>query len=127
MARFPMRFFAATFVWSWAMWAPLVFAAQLGISSEIASALTVPLTVVGAFGPFVGALISVQAEGPGAMERYLRRFIDLRLGVQAWLLPVVVLGMTTAIAWLLPVALGEPFLPMLLPSIWVFPPYVLIM
>jgi len=127
MSRLPVRFFAVTFAWSWAAWAPLVFAAPLGLSRDLAVALTVPLTVLGAFGPFIGALASVPAEGPGAIKRYLRRFIDLRLGARAGIAPIVLLGATSAIAWLLPLAFGEPFLPMLLPSIWVFPPYVLLM
>ena len=53
--------------------------------------------------------------------------MDLRFGWRAWLEPPLVLGGTTWLAWVLPELWGAPRLEMLLPSVWVFLPYLLLM
>ena len=55
-ARFPYRFFVVTFVWSWLCWLPLVLASVgiLPIGKDLLSALTVPVSLVGTFGPAAG-------------------------------------------------------------------------
>ncbi len=51
-ARFPYRFFVVTFVWSWLCWLPLVLASVgiLPIGKDLLSALSFPVSLVGAFG-----------------------------------------------------------------------------
>ncbi|MCK7499677.1 MAG: CPBP family intramembrane metalloprotease [Comamonadaceae bacterium] len=83
---------------------------------------------LGAFGPAAGALYGLRTlQGKGAIRHYLRGLLDLHFGWQAWLLPILVLGGSTWLAWVLPELWGAPRLNTLLPSLWVFPPYVLIM
>jgi len=80
------------------------------------------------FGPAAGTFYCLKTlHGKDAMRQYLRGLLDFRLGWRAWLLPVLVLGGSTWIAWMLPELWGEPRVEMLLPSVWLFPPYVLIM
>ncbi len=128
--RFPYRFFIVTFIWSWLFWIPLILA-NLGIipvSSELLSKLTLPLSVIAAFGPLTGALFSIRREkGKGHGWKYLRSFLDLRLGWKAYIFPLVLLGGSTCIAWLIPELYGEDRLPMLFPSAWIFFPYLLMM
>jgi CAAX protease family protein len=125
---FPLRFFLVAFAWSWAFWIPVSLAGALGFSRATIAAVSLPAIIVGAFGPLMGAIACVYAtEGRKGLKPYLARFLDLRLGIAGWLTPVVVTGVITAVSWLLPVAFGEPLLPMLLPSAWVFFPYLRIM
>ncbi|MCC6189158.1 MAG: CPBP family intramembrane metalloprotease [Anaerolineales bacterium] len=129
-ARFPYQFFVVTFAWSWLVWLPLVLAGAglLPLSQDLVSALSLPVASVGAFGPAAGAWYCLKTlHEKGALRRYLRGLLDFRLGWQAWLVPILVLGGSTWFAWRLPELWGEPRLAMLLPSGWVFPPYVLIM
>jgi len=129
--RFPYRFFLITFIWSWVLWTPLVltnFKIML-TSDKLLSFLTIPIIILGAFGPLAGALFALREDQgvKGSSVKYLRSFLDLRLGWKAYVFPLVILGGSTFIAWFLPELFGEKRLPMLLPSIWVFIPYLLIM
>ena len=128
--RFPFRFFIIAFIWSWLLWIPLILASLgfIDIPPKLLSSMTLPITIVAAFGPLMGALFALYREqGKGSIVKYLRSFLDLRLGWKAYILSFVILGGCTSIAWLLPEFFGEERLPMLLPSIWVFIPYLLIM
>jgi membrane protease YdiL (CAAX protease family) len=128
--RFPYRFFVVTFAWSWLIWLPLVLAGAgiIPLGKHLLSAAIVPATILAAFGPAAGALYSLRASrGKGAVRQYLRSLLDLRFGWWAWLAPPLVLGGTTWLAWVLPELWGEPRLRMLLPSVWVFLPYLLVM
>jgi len=128
--RIPYRFFAVTFVWSWLLWLFLVLAAAgfIPLGKGLLGALIVPLVSLGAFGPAVGALVSLGTlRGRGAVWEHLRGLLDLRIGWWGWLAPPLVLGGTTWLAWILPELWGAPRLAMLLPSVWVFPPYLLLM
>jgi hypothetical protein len=129
-SKFPYQFFVVTFIWSWVIWLPLVLAGAgiLPIGKDLLSALSLPATILGAFGPAVGAFYCLRTlQGKGAIHDYLRGLLDLRFGWKAWLIPILVLGGSTWLAWILPELWGEPRLKMLLPSVWVFPPYILIM
>jgi membrane protease YdiL (CAAX protease family) len=128
--KFPYQFFVVTFLWSWLLWLPLVLAGAgiIPISKDLQSALVLPLVGLGAFGPAVGAFYCLRTiNGKGAIRNYLRGLLDLRFGWKAWLFPILVFGGSTWLAWILPELWGEPRLKMLLPSVWVFLPYVLIM
>lgn len=128
--RFPYRFFVVTFVWSWLIWLPLALAGAgvIPAGKGLPGALTVPAIALGAFGPAVGAFSCLRASRSiGAIRRYLRGLRDLRFGWWGWLGPPLVLGGTTWLAWILPELWGEPRLTMLLPSAWVFLPFLLMM
>ncbi len=128
--RFPFRFFIITFIWSWTLWTPLVLGSLniIPVPDRLLSALPLPITVLAAFGPLAGALIVLHKEqGKGSSGKYLRSFLDLHLGWKAYIFPVVILGGSTFIAWFFPELSGEKRLPMLLPSVWIFIPYLLVM
>ena len=128
--RFPYRFFVVTFAWSWLIWLPLVLAGAgiIPLGKDLLGALTVPWIAVGVFGPGVGALYSLRTlRGKGAVREYLRGLLDLRFGWWGWLAPPLVLGVTTWLAWILPELWGAPRLKMLLPAVWTFAPYLLLM
>jgi len=124
------KFFIVTFLWSWAWWVTLILMYKniIPVSEQIAKNLTLPVAVLGAFGPLAGALWTIGSEsGKKGIAAYLRNFLDLRLGWKAYLFPVIILGSTTCIAWLLPELFGYERLHILLPSIWIFIPYLLAM
>jgi uncharacterized protein len=126
----PYQFFVVAFTWSWLLWLPLglVGSGLLPMRDDLLSALIIPVTILGTFGPAAGAFYCLRTlHGKGAIRQYLRSLGDLRLGWQAWLVPIFVLGGSTWLAWVLPELWGEPRLAMLLPSAWVFPPYVFVM
>ncbi len=128
--RLPLRFFVVTFAWSWVVWAPLVLAG-LGVvhlEEDLRALLTFPALAVGAFGPAVGACFAVWTlEGRAALTAFLRRFLSLRFGWQAWLAMFAVLGAVNVVAWYLPELFGVDRPPMLLPSALVFPVWWLLM
>jgi len=127
---FPYRFFVVTFGWSWLVWLPLVLAGAgvIPMGSGLPAALTVPWIFLGAFGPAAGAFYCQRTlDGKGAVREYLHGVLDLHFGWWGWLAPPLVLGATAWLAWILPELWGEPRLKMLLPSVWVFLPYLLLM
>lgn len=129
-SKFPYRFFVVAFIWSWLTWLPLVLAGAgiLPMGKDLQNVLSIPMIGLGAFGPAAGAFYCLRTlRGKGAIRDYLRGLLDLHFGWQAWLLPILVLGGSTWLAWALPELWGAPRLNMLLPSLWVFPPYVLFM
>lgn len=128
--RFPIRFFVITFAWSWLIWTPLVLGSLeiIPLSGKLLSALRLPVVIIAAFGPFVGALFTLHKEqGKGYSRKFLRTFLDIHLGWEAYIFPLAILGGSTFIAWSLPELFGMKRLPMLLPSAWLFFPYLLIM
>jgi uncharacterized protein len=130
IGRFPYQFFVVTFAWSWLIWLPLVFAGagMIPLAKNLPSALTLPWISLGIFGPAAGAFYCLRAShGKDAVRQYLHGLLDLRFGWLAWLAPPLVIGTTTWLAWILPELWGAPRLKMLLPSVWAFPPYLLLM
>jgi uncharacterized protein len=128
--RFPFRYFVVTFLWSWLIWLPLVLAGAgiLPLGEGFVKSASLPLAGLGAFGPAAGAYFSLRTlNGKGAFRRYLKGLLDFRFGWLAWIVPIIVLGGSACITWVLPELWGEPRLGMLLPSLWVFPPYFLLM
>jgi uncharacterized protein len=128
--RFPFRFFIITFIWSWTLWAPLVLGSLhiIPVSDKLLKILTLPVIMLGVFGPLAGALFVLhQEKGRGSSGKYLRSFLDFHLGWKAYIVPIVIFGGSTFIAWILPELSGEKRLSMLLPSCWIFIPYLLMM
>ena len=128
--RFPFRFFLMTFLWSWIIWTPLILASLkiIPVSEKLLSVLTIPVIMIGVYGPLVGALFALHKEkGKGSAKIYLRSFLDFRLGWKAYVFPIIIFGGSSFIAWFFPELFGEERLPMLLPSVWLFVPYLLIM
>ena len=128
--RFPTRFFLITFIFSWVIWAPLVLVSLKIISfpNNLFSSLAMPIAGIGAFGPLVGALMALRYDqGRGASAKYFRSFFDIRIGWKAYVFPLLFLGGITFIAWFTPELFGQERLPMLVPSIWVFILYLIIM
>jgi len=84
--------------------------------------------MLGVFGPLVGALVALyRTNGKGSSGKYLLSFLDFRLGWKTYIYSILIFGGSTFIAWFLPELFGENRLPMLLPSIWIFIPYLIIM
>ena len=127
--NFPFRFFIVSFIWSWIFWIPLVLASIgiIDISHNLLAGIILPLSLIAAFGPLVGALFAIHKDEHGSIKKYLRSFINLRLGWKAYVFPFIILGLATGIAWILPEFFGEERLPSLLPSAWYFIPYLLLM
>jgi len=128
-AHFPFRFFLITFIWSWIIWTPLILSNLkiIHVSDRLLSILTLPIIILGVFGPLVGALLVLHKEkGKKSLIKYLLSFLDLRLGWKGYIFPILIFGSSTFIAWFLPELFGEKRLSMLLPSIWIFIPYLLI-
>ena len=128
--RFPFRFFLITFMWSWIIWTPLILFSLkiIPVSDKLLSILIIPVISLGVFGPLVGALFALHKEqGKGSERKFLRSFLDLNLGWRAYIFPVLILFGSTFIAWFSPELFGEKRLPMILPSLWMFIPYLLLM
>lgn len=127
---FPIRFFIVTFFWSWIIWLPLLLDSLQIVSfpAGLLSAATIPILMLGVFGPLAGALTALRYfNGKGSAGKYVRSFLDFRLGWKAYLIPVLIFGGSTFVAWLFPELWGEKRLPMLIPSVWLFIPYLLLM
>jgi len=85
------------------------------------------LMLIGAFGPAVGAIFSIYTiEGKGTIKIFFKQFLSMKFSWKVWLAIFLVLGITSIITWVIPEFLGEDRLPMYLPSIYVFPIYILI-
>ncbi len=128
--RFPFRFFLVTFIWSWLIWAPLILSSHsiIPVPDKLLSIITIPVIMVGVFGPLAGALFALHKEkGKDSAKKYLKSFFDFRLGWKAYFIPILIFGGSSFIAWFLPELFGEERLQMILPSVWLFVPYLLIM
>jgi membrane protease YdiL (CAAX protease family) len=128
--RFPLRFFIITFIWSWGIWTPLILCNLkiIPLSDKLLAVFTFSLVILGAFGPLAGALLVLRKnEGKNSLKAYLKKFLDLNLGWKGYIMPIVIFGGSTFIAWFFPELYGERRLPMLLPSGWVFIPCLLFM
>jgi membrane protease YdiL (CAAX protease family) len=124
------KYFGFTFLWSWIIWSLLILAGLgvIPIPDKFLKIVTLPVTIMGVFGPLVGALLTLHGEsGKGSSLKYLKTFLDMRIGWKTFVFPTLILGGCTGLAWIIPEYFGEPRLPMLLPSIWLFAPYLLFM
>ena len=127
--RIPLRFFVVTFLWSWLIWAVLVFAgAGAGlIPYGFLSEISLPVMLLGAFGPVVGTVVSLYSlEGKGAIKNHFKSYLSLNFGWKAWLAIFLVLTAAAFIAWILPEFFGSDRLPAILPVSFIIP-YLLLM
>ncbi|WP_255195249.1 CPBP family intramembrane glutamic endopeptidase [Halorarius litoreus] len=107
-------FVAGTLAFSWGLWTLLLF-------EVVPSSLTVPLIMLGGFGPFVGAVIALRRSGRSVREwlrSNLRYRIPLRWYALALVLPLVFIvvasvGYVTVFDGAY--ALGD------VPPLWLFP------
>jgi hypothetical protein len=62
--RFPFRFFLIIFIWSWIIWTPLILGSLkiIPVSDKLLSILTLPVIMLGVYGPLVGALFVLHQE-----------------------------------------------------------------
>ena len=98
------------------------------VSANLFQGITTPVMMIGAFGPLVGALFATYKEfGSGSILKFLRTFLDLRLGWKAYFFSLIIIVTCGGLAWIIPEFYGEERLPMLLPSIWLFFPNLLLM
>jgi len=128
--KFPLRFFIVTFLWSWLIWLPLVLAGFkiIPITKELLTSITIPVSILAAFGPAVGAFVSLRTlQGKGSIGTYLKSFLSLKFGWKVWVTIFSILGLSAAISWFIPELFGESRLPMLLPNIYIFPIYWVVM
>jgi membrane protease YdiL (CAAX protease family) len=129
--KFPFRFFVVTFLWSWSILLPMVLLNGLGIiQTENISNMFIILLVafIGALGPAAGAFFSLlTTEGKGAIKPFIKLFLSLKFGWKAWLSIFLILGLSTMIAWITPELFGEDRIPTYLPSVFIFPVYLLLM
>jgi len=125
--KIPIRFFVVTFLFSWLIWAVLVLNGTGIISSNFLSQITLPVMLLGAFGPAVGAIVSLRSlEGKGTLKKHFKSYLSLNFGWRVWLAIFLVLGLSAIIAWILPELFGENRLQPVLPIIFVVP-YLLLM
>jgi membrane protease YdiL (CAAX protease family) len=127
---FPFRFFIITFLWSWIWWLPLILISNEIIpqGKELLSIINLPISIIAAFGPAIGACISLYTlKGKGSIGTYLKSFLSMKFGWKVWITIFLVLGLSTFIPWFLPELFGEQRLHMFLPNIYIFPLYWIIM
>lgn len=128
--KFPFRFFVVTFLWSWLIWLPLVLMGFeiISIEQKMLSIIRMPILVLAVFGPAVGAFFSLRTlKGKGEITKFLKSFLSLRFGWRVWVLTFVLFAGSTALAWYIPEFFGEDRIGMLLPNIYIFPAYWLLM
>jgi len=128
--RVPIRFFVITFLWSWALLGIIIFIRQ-GNSQEVmfpSSGIEYVLVFFGALGPAVGAIISIYTiEGKNSFKKFIKSFFSLKFGWKVWLLIFLILGISSITAWIIPEFFGEERLQTYLPSVYIFPIYILMM
>jgi membrane protease YdiL (CAAX protease family) len=126
----PIRFFVVTFLWSWLLWLPFVLGG-LDIwdwDATLRSNLSMPAIILGAFGPGVAAVFSIKTlQGKSAVKPFLRSFFSFNFGWKVWGIIFGAMGLANFLAWYIPGFFGYERLSMLLPTIFVFPIYWLLM
>ena len=128
--KVPMRFFVFTFLWSWVFFGMAVFFGYGNTNDSMFSApgIELVLMIIGAFGPAVGAIGSIYTiEGKGSLKTFFKSFFSLKFGWNVWLLIFLILGISNIIVWIIPEFFGEERISTYLPSVYIFPIYILMM
>jgi membrane protease YdiL (CAAX protease family) len=129
--KFPLRFFIFTFLWSWFFWGIAILLGN-GNSKDLSELLTSsgiegPLMTIGIFGPAFGAFVSLRTiNGKGSIKPFIKSFLSLKFGWKVWLSIFLVLGLSTFIAWIIPEFFGHERILTYLPSVYIFPVYLLL-
>ena len=130
--KFPIRFFILTFLWSWLFWGIAILIGS-GNSQDFSEMITstsieMPLMLIGACGPVFGAFISLRTiNGKSAIKPFIKQFFSLKFGWKVWLTIFLVLGLSTFVAWIVPEFFGHNRISPYLPSVYIFPVYLLLM
>jgi len=127
--KIPLRFFVVNFLWTWFFFAILIIIgnSNLSIDDGHFQIISVPVIVIAAFGPGVGALYSVRTlNGKGSIKKYLKSFLSLKFGWKVWLSIFLILGFSSFICWIIPEFFGGSRLPIYLPNILLFPIYLIL-
>ena len=130
--KFPLRFFILAFSWSWLFWGLAILFGS-GNSQDISELVTstgieFPLILIGAFGPVFGAFASLRTiNGKGSIKPFIKSFISIKFGFKVWMSIFLVLGLSTFLAWIIPEFFGYNRISTYLPTIYVFPAYLLLM
>jgi len=113
--KIPIRFFIITFLWTWAFWLPWIFVGHGHATMSL-----------GAFGPVIGVLISLRTlNGKGSIKNFFKSFISLKFGLKVWLTIFIVLVLSIIIGYIIPKLYGKNETPPYLPSIYLFPLFLL--
>jgi membrane protease YdiL (CAAX protease family) len=84
--------------------------------------------VLGTCGPAIGAIFSILTiEGKGSLKTFFKQFFSVRFGRKVWLAIFLVSGISSIIAWIIPEFWENDRISTYLPSIFVFPVYILMM
>jgi membrane protease YdiL (CAAX protease family) len=98
-------------VWTWLFFGLAIFlkSGAISLPDDFAQTVSLPLQIAAAFGPAVGAFVSLRSlNGKGAIRNYVKSFLSLNFGWKAWLLILAALGLPALAAWLIPELFGEP-------------------
>jgi len=128
--KIPVRFFVFTFLWSWLFFGIAVFLSQGNTQDIVFPSFGIEFAFVflGVNGPIIGAIISIRTiEGKDAIKKFFKSFLSIKFGWKVWLSIFLVLGLSSIIAWILPEFFGEDRISTYLPSIYIFPIYILMM
>ena len=127
--KIPVRFFVVTFLWSWVCWVIPLLLKYIGIITDekiFTSAIGLPIFIIGAFGPAMGAIVSVRTlNGKESIKTFFKSFLSLKFGLKAWLAIFLIIGGAGFIAWIAPEFFGIERLPPHLP-IYLFIPGLLV-
>lgn len=107
-------FVLGTLGFSWSLWALLV-------ADLVPQSATTPLILVGGFGPFVGALLTLRVQG-ASIRAWLRSNLRLRLPVRWYLVALLLPPLLVGLAGLVHATVFGARLDLgSLPSAWVYP------
>jgi membrane protease YdiL (CAAX protease family) len=128
--KIPVRFFVFTFCWSWIFWGIAILLGQ-GNSQNItfpSTEIIFVLMIIGVFGPAIGAIISIYTiEGKSSIKIFFKQFLSLNFGWKTWTSIFLIIGCAHFVVWIIPEVFGEDRIQTHLPSIYIFPIYILIM
>ena len=128
--KIPIRFFIITFLWSWLFIGTAILLSHVnsGNFSLMESGIGLVIIILGACGPAMGAIISIYTiEGKDSLKKFVKSFLSLKFGWKTWIAIFMVLGGSTFIAWIVPEFFGESRIQTYLPSVYIFPIYLILM
>ena len=128
--KIPIRFFTITFLWSWLFMGIAIFIGRMNPQDNMFASpgIDLAIMIIAAFGPAIGTIVSVYTiEGKGSLKKFFKPFLSLNFGWKVWGAIFFVLGIPTVIAWIMPEFFGEDRIQTYLPSVYIFPIYILMM